>query len=68
MINITIYNLSVKIETNEQNLIDKLNEFLDRYYTSKQSGFGKKNVVEYKPFYSKLKDYSIYYIHITSGG
>lgn len=63
MLNLTFYNLSVKIETNDQRFIDLLSSFLDQYYVSKQLAFGKSSAVDQKPFYSKLKEYSVYYIH-----
>lgn len=60
---ITRYNLSVKIETNDSRLIRHLETFLDRYYTVTQRGFGPNGQDSKRVYVSKLKNFNIWFMH-----
>lgn len=62
MLTVTLYNLSVKLETNEQKLIDKVDLFVKRYYTSTGQSFSGNNLEE-KKYVSKLLNRGVYYLH-----
>lgn len=63
---ISYYNLSIRLETHDSRLIDEIEGFIERYYTSKQKPFsGKANIVESKRYISKIKNYPIYYFHVN---
>lgn len=62
---LTLYNLSVKIETRDQRIIQKLNEFLKNYYTVYQRAFGGNGEVNEVLYASKIKTHSVWYIHIN---
>lgn len=57
-----IYNQSVRIETRNPALKARLENFLAKYYTLIQKGFGKAESTE-KLFASKLKNRPIWYLH-----
>lgn len=59
---IKLYNQSVSIETKDPNLITNINNFLGKYYTVTQKGFGKQEATE-RLFASKLKNNPIWYMH-----
>ena len=63
MLNITLYNLSVCVETNEQKLLDIISTFLSQFYTVRSQGFNSKVQPEPKLYASKLKNYGVYYLH-----
>ncbi len=58
-----MYNLSVKIETNDGKLLEIIRDFLSQFYTIRQQGFNKNAAPEIKLFASKLKDYGVYILH-----
>lgn len=60
---ITRYNLSVKIETNDSRLIRQLEVFLEKYYTITQRGFGQNGQESKKVFVSKLTNYNVWFLH-----
>lgn len=62
---LTLYNLSVKIETRDQRIIQKLDEFLKNYYTVYQRAFGGNGEVNEVVYASKIKTHSVWYIHIN---
>lgn len=49
-----MYNLSVSLTTDNPNLKQKVDEFIYRYYTQKQSAFGKATELEFKLYSSKV--------------
>lgn len=51
-----MYNLSVSLTTDNPNLKQKIDEFIYRYYTQKQSAYGKVAELEYKLYSSKVGD------------
>jgi len=65
MTTLTIYNLSVRIETNDFTLLDHIRNFLRKFYTIYQKGFGNKQTVDVKVFASKIHNRGIYYLHIN---
>lgn len=61
---VTIYNLSVEIQTDNTNFSHAISDFIYKFYTSKNSGFNNKNkVTDYKMYFSKLKHYNVFYLH-----
>lgn len=62
MLTVTLYNLSVKIETNEQKLRDHIDKFIERHYTSKAQAFGGTEAVD-KKFASVVGTLGTYYLH-----
>lgn len=65
MIVVTLYNLSVKIETDDRGLLYNLNNFLLRFYTSKQASFNQASQSEDKVYVSKVNNYNVFYLHIN---
>jgi superfamily II DNA or RNA helicase len=49
-----MYNLSVALTTDNSNLKQKIDEFIYRYYTQKQSSYGNATQLEYKLYSSKV--------------
>lgn len=62
---LTIYNLSVCLETNDFILKNHINNFLEKYYTIKQKSFSGKGDGEDKVYASKIRDKSIWQLHTT---
>lgn len=60
---LTVYNLSVTLETDDSVLQVHLRTFLDKYYTIKSVGFSTKTITDDKVFVGKLKHRSIYQLH-----
>ena len=61
---VTIYNLSVEIQTDNTNFSHTISDFIYKFYTSKNSGFNNKNkVTDYKMYFSKLKYHNVFYLH-----
>lgn len=60
---LTIFNLSVKFKTKDLILINHIEDFIEKYYTIKQSGFGARGV-DVKEFVSRIKSESTYYFHL----
>lgn len=69
-VEITVYNLSVKIETTDQTFIKHIEDFLAKYYTDFGVAFSKQQDPnkQKKVFVSKLKNYNTYYLHINQFG
>lgn len=65
MLKLTIYNLSVKIETNDYTLQNHIKHFLDKFYTIKQASFSPNVPEQYKVFAGKIKDKGIWQLHST---
>lgn len=62
---LTVYSLSVKLETDDHQLQSHLKRFLDRYYTIKQRSFSGQTDGEAKVFTSKLKNEGTWFLHRT---
>lgn len=65
MVKIILYNLSVYLETDDYILLSHIKQFLNTYYTTKNSGFTKNAKQEIKVFCIKVKEQPIYYFHIN---
>lgn len=65
MIHVTVYNLSVCLQTNEQKLIDHIEKFLSSYYTIKGQAYGTTQGTPDKQFVSKLGVKGVYFLHIN---
>ena len=62
---LTVYSLSVKLETDDHQLQSHLERFLYRYYTIKQRSFSGQTDGEAKVFTSKLKNEGTWFLHRT---
>lgn len=62
---ITYYCMSVKIESLDYILLEHIRVFLDKFYTLRQTSFGKSNKFDIKLFASKIKDKPIYIMHVN---
>ncbi len=59
-----MYNLSVALSTDNPNLKQRIDEFIYKYYTQKQTQYGQPTAqMEYKLFSSKVGD--TYYLHLN---
>ncbi len=65
---LVIFNLSVTLELKEQNIIDQLEQFLDKFYTVKQTAFGSQKTVEKKVYAGTLANKHIYQLHSNQFG
>lgn len=64
MIHVTIYNLSVRLTTNEAKLLDLIDKFLKQNYTLENKGFAAQtDLTQPKVFVSRLKEVPVYYLH-----
>lgn len=61
---ITLYNLSVKIESRDGILLNHIKDFLDKYYTLKQRSFSAKGEGSVKLFAGKVKNQGVYQLHV----
>lgn len=64
VLEVSRYNLSFKLKTNDTRLINTIEYFIDKYYTLKQEEFGTKGTKNYKRFVSYIKEKNEYYFHI----
>jgi len=62
MVKVTYYNLSVTLETSDSKLQFHIREFLRKYYTSKQLGFGNKEP-DLKIYVGKMVNCHTYQFH-----
>jgi superfamily II DNA or RNA helicase len=62
---ITIFNLSVRIETDDYTLLNHIKSFLKKYYTIYQRGFNQNSKPDIKVFASQISKEGIYYLHIN---
>lgn len=65
MIHVTVYNLSVALQTDEAKLINIIETFLKQHYTVKTQTFSSAIVPADKQFVSKLNLPGVYYFHIN---
>lgn len=65
MIHVTVYNFSVVLQTDEQKLIDHVEQFLTRFYTIRGQGFNQSEPAADKKFVSKLTQSGVYYLHLN---
>ena len=63
-----IFNLSVTLELKDQNTIDHLEQFLEKFYTIRQTAFGNQKTVEKKVFAGTLNNRKIYQLHSNQFG
>lgn len=61
-VKLTVYNLSVTLETNDYGLQHHIGQFLKQYYTVKQFAVGN-NPVNDKVYVGKIKNQGIYQLH-----
>jgi len=59
---VTYYNLSVTVETYDEETLSLLRKFLSKYYTSFQKAFGNKES-DAKVYVGKLKNFPIFQLH-----
>ena len=60
---LTIYNLSVKLSSNDSVILNHLRDFIRRYYTVAINGFGKDATTSYKVFFGAPNQRSFYVLH-----
>ena len=60
---LTVYNLSVTLETDDYTLQSEIGGFLDRYYTLRQRGFGPNGAPTVKLYAGKIKNKGVYQLH-----
>lgn len=60
---VTIYNLSVCVKADSQNLINDINDFLRRFYRVKTVQFGQANIPEEKIFASVVPSQAEFWLH-----
>lgn len=65
MIHVTLYNLSVALQTDETKLRELIDTFIHTYYTIKGQSFNGNTGVADKAYFSKLANISVYYLHIN---
>ena len=65
MIHVTVYNLSVALQTDETKLGDMIDSFIKNNYTIKAQSFNGNTGVADKQYVSKLNDMLVYYFHIN---
>ena len=65
MIHVTVYNLSVAVQTDERKLIDIIEDFLKKNYTIKTPAYSGSAQIPDKQFVSKLAKHPVYYLHIN---
>ena len=65
MIHVTVYNLSVAVQTDERKLIDIIEDFLKKNYTIKTPAYSGAIQPPDKRFVSKLSKHPVYYLHIN---
>lgn len=57
------FNLSVCLEVKDPRLTRMVSDFLDKFYTSKQQGFGANQDTDDKMFASRVKNSGIFFLH-----
>lgn len=65
MIHVSIYNLSVALQTDERKLIDLIDNFISQFYTVKGQAFNANVGSADKQYVSKLSIQGVYYLHIN---
>lgn len=65
MIHVSIYNLSVALQTDESKLIDLIEKFITAFYTVKGQSFNASIEATDKRFVSKLSIQGVYYFHVN---
>ena len=65
MLKITFYNTSVEVRTSDQRLIDHIDRFLSRYYTSTQKAQGNSTEDNSTLYAGKVLDQPIYLLHVN---
>lgn len=63
MLNVTVYNLSVKLETRDQKFIEHVERFIAQHYTVKGQSYTANVATPPKKFYSRLADTGVFYLH-----
>lgn len=59
---ITVFNLSVRFETDDLKLTEQVKHFISTYYTVTQPAFGNNEPIKVE-YVSKIKNYSVWYFH-----
>lgn len=65
MIHVTVYNLSVALQTDETKLVELLEVFIHNFYTIKGQSFNGNTGAADKAYFSKLANMNVYYLHIN---
>ena len=62
---LTLYNLSVRLETSDQRLINHIRSFLNSNYTLFQKAFGGSGDVNEVAYVSKIRNFNVWYLHLN---
>jgi hypothetical protein len=65
VIHVTVYNLSVALQTDEQKLVSLVDNFINKFYTLKGQSFNPNFPAPDKKFLSKLDKMNVYYLHVN---
>ncbi|MDD2819143.1 MAG: DEAD/DEAH box helicase family protein [Candidatus Nanopelagicales bacterium] len=66
MFHVTLYNLSVRIDTNVQNVINFIEHFIAQFYTSRAISTGSEATTPAdRKFYSRIENTGTFFLHVN---